>query len=275
MTGQARRVVVHLGLQKTGTTSLHHALGLNRAALAGRVTALVPDRGSPLRRLGMAAMGFSLSPDAATETALRAELGHLRDMLLSADGALLVSHENLCGAMPGRARTDALYPALERILALCDDCLAPLDPHYVLTLRDPDAWKHSVWAEAVRSDGYTRSRSDFMEAMAGLVSWDDLVARAAASVGSDRLTVLRVEEMRDLQRPADRLLSLLGLQDADIARLAPLPRLGKTRLNEGALEFLRKANALGLGSRTRRRLSDLVVREQALFMAESPLWGLS
>lgn len=276
MAGQARRVVVHLGLQKTGSTSLHHVLGLNRLALAGRMTALMPERGSGLRRLGMAAMAFSLSPDPANAAALRAELAKVRDTLLSAEGAaLLVSHENLCGAMPGRAPTGTPYLALERILSLCDEGLAPLRPHYVITLRDPDGWKRSVWAQAVRSDGYDRPLSVFMAEMAGLAGWDGLLARAASVVGADRLTALKVEETRDLLRPADRLLALLGLDQSEIAALAPLPKLGKTRVNEGALEFLWKANGLGLGAKARQRLSELVVQEQALFVQESRLWGLS
>lgn len=275
MASPARRVVVHLGLQKTGTTSLHRVLGLNRAALQGRVTALLPERGSGLRRLGMAAMGFSLSPDPSAEAALRQELAAARDTLMSSDGFLLLSHENLCGAMPGRAPTGTFYPALERILALCDAALAPLQPHYVITLRDPDAWKRSVWSQAVRSDGYARPLSEFMAAMADLTSWDALLDRARATVGADRLTALPVEAITDLMRPADRLLQVLGLPDDDIAALEPVARLGKTRVNEGALEFLWKANGLGLGDRARQRLAELVVQEQALFVPESRLWGLS
>ena len=55
--GKARRLIVHMGVQKTGSTSIQRHLRRNEDALAGDLVVRTPEEGSPMRPLGRAAVG--------------------------------------------------------------------------------------------------------------------------------------------------------------------------------------------------------------------------
>lgn len=266
--GAARpRVIIHLGVQKTGTTSLQQFLMLNRAALTTRLVIRAPEAGTPMRPLGRAAVAFSLKPDADNEARLIEAIAVVRDGLPGDDRPVLISHENLAGAMPGNGGETRLYPVLPRILALLDRGFAPLRPVYVTYGREMAAWKASVWSQAVRTDGYARSYAAFLDETRDLPDWDDLTARLEAAAPR-RVHHLRLEHETDPLRPGRQLLALAGLDPAEIAALQPLKSPGMIRLNAGATEFLRRLNALPLNPVARAKVADLVSRAQPLFNAD-------
>lgn len=267
MAGASTGVVIHLGLQKTGSTSFHHFLARNRAALADRVALRLPERASAMRKLGRAAQVYSLTPDDAAETALLAALETLRTDLETETAPIkLVSHENLAGAMPGLDRSGGLYPQIEQIITLIDLVFDPVKPHYVIYTRDIPAWKESVWAQAVETDGYTAGLDDFLREMAGIMDWDGLIARLQADLG-DRLSVFRLEDETDPARPGQQMLQLLGLSDDDLAALVPNSKRRNASPPFAALEFLRQLNGLGLPPKPRGQVANLVLKRQDLFTA--------
>lgn len=258
-------MIVHCGVQKTASTSLHHFLQRNADALAGTLDVFTPVKGSLTRRLGRAAMQFSLDPSPERRAVLTGLASSLRDLLLEGDGPALVSHENLLGAMIGKGGVVTLYPEMERIVALLDRALAPLVPDYAIYTRDMAAWKPSVHQQAVRSDGYTGSLADFLTETEACGTWDELEARMGAQLGKDRLRVFRLEDERDQGRPGAQLLGFAGLRKDRIEALSPLRGRSNPRLNGGALEFLRLVNQLGLEAKVRARIVDLVASNQSLF----------
>lgn len=268
--GSARRLILHCGVQKTGTTSLHHFLQRNRAALAGRLDILTPRKGSALRDLGQAAQRFCLDPTPDTEATLSGIVQTLRDRCLSGTGPLLLSHENLLGAMLGNSGRVTLYPRMEQIIALLDRDLAPLTPDYVIYTRDMASWKNSVYGQAVKSDRYTGTRGQFLEDTAGCGTWDDLRTRLEAAVGPDRARVFRLEDEPDPSRPGSQLLRHAGLSAADLSSLTALPARANRGLGPGALEFLRQVNGLDLGRNARAQIVGVVTANPELFMAEVP-----
>ncbi len=264
-----RRLIVHLGVQKTGSTSLHHLLGRNRAALADRLTVLTPEKGSLTRELGRAAIRFSLAPDADAGAALAATARRLRDQLADGTVPVLLSHENLPGAMLGNGGTVTLYPRLEEILTLLIEAFAPMRCDFVLYTRDMAAWKNSVYGQAVRTDHYSKTYAAFLAETAGCGTWDDLNRRLTAHLGADRVRLFRLEDETDPGRPGLQLLRHAGLPDDRIAALTPLSARRNPALNTGALEFLRLLNGLGLERPARRRVADLVAAQQSLFVSGS------
>ena len=114
---QTRRLIVHMGVQKTGSTSLHHFLQVNRERLAPALTVLTPKRGTPTRDMGRAAALYSVHLDEVHETRLSEAITTVKDQIDTFPGTCLISHENLPGAMIGRAGTVTLYPHLDAILA--------------------------------------------------------------------------------------------------------------------------------------------------------------
>ncbi|MBK0328632.1 hypothetical protein I5535_15180 [Rhodobacteraceae bacterium F11138] len=264
---KGRRLIFHMGVQKTGSTSLHHMLHRNRAALSDRLTVLMPEKGSVTRALGRAATRFSLNPDETNRMALVAAARRVRDDVAPGTTPVLISHENLPGAMLGNGSTCRLYPQLEAILSVLIDAFAPMDCEFVLYTRDMADWKHSVYGQAVRSDRYDKSRADFMTETADCGTWDELRRRLVTHLGADRARVFRIEDETDPDRPGGQLLRHVGLSSDDLAALRPQPVRSNPALNAGALEFLRLLNGLGLERPARRRVADLVTAQQSLFVS--------
>ncbi|AUH34960.1 hypothetical protein [Paracoccus tegillarcae] len=262
-----RRLIVHLGVQKTGTTSLHHSLARNAEQLADRLIIRTPEAGTPMRPLGRAAIAFSLDPGSDNEARLAEALATVLDGLPQDGRTVLISHENLAGAMPGNGGETRLFPLLPRILGVLDRVAAPMRPVYAIYRRPMAAWKASVWAQAVRTDGYGRTYQEFLDETRDLPGWDDLTDRLQQAVPG-RWQVFDLADEPDASRPGQQLLRLAGLDDSVIAGLRPLAQPSMQRLNTGATEFLRRLNNLALNPQARSKVADLVTRAQPLFNAD-------
>ncbi|HCQ65823.1 MAG TPA: hypothetical protein DIU07_12030 [Rhodobacteraceae bacterium] len=267
-------LTVHLGVQKTASTAFHHLLHRNQGRLAERLTLRTPAPNSPTRAAARAAIAFSLAPNAANRAALANRIGALRDELLATgDTPILVSHENLAGAMPGNGGEVRLYPEIGVILKLLAEHLAPFTPRFVFYTRDMRTWKSSVYNQAVKTDGYGGTRAQFEAETAGIGSWDEMRARVVAAVGADNAAFFRLEDEPDPMRPGQQLLAHAGLSFAEIAALDPLTWRANQSLNPGALEFMRQINRVGLAPKPRTKVMQLVTQNQALFapsLAEAP-----
>lgn len=261
----ARRLIIHCGVQKTASTSLHHFVARNRAALADRVEVLTPVKGSPMRDLGRLAMAYSLDPD--QRDAFEAAALRVRDIVRAGDGPMILSHENLCGAMPGKGGVTTLYPQLEAIIEVLDRVFAEFAPTYVFYTRDMSAWKNSVYGQAVRSDNYAKTRAAFLADTEAVQDWDGLAQRMTRLVGAARCRFLALEDEADPIRPGQQLLNLAGVSVADHGALSPMVGRSNTGLNTGAMEFLRLINGLGLNRPDRRRLAELISSHQSLFVS--------
>ncbi|MEZ5716091.1 MAG: hypothetical protein R3D85_13535 [Paracoccaceae bacterium] len=266
-----RRVIVHMGVQKTGSTSLHDHLQAHEAALMPGLQALTPRRASPTRDMGRAALLYTddPSPEAGRRARLIETIETVRDLIAPGPGVTLISHENLPGAMLGRAGTVTLYPFLEEIVSLLDTHLAPYRPEYVIYTRDLAAWKRSAHNQAVRSDGYTETLGTFLSRTADSGDWADLARRLTAAAPG-RAHVLRLEDETDRARPGSQLLALAGLSPEEIAALVPQTTRRNESLNFGALEFLRLLNTLDLRPKQRRSVAQIVERNQQLFTPSAP-----
>lgn len=269
----ARRLIVHLGVQKTGSTAIQRHLRVNAAALAPHLLVRTPDEGTPMRPLGRAAVAYSLSPSGDSAQALRIAFRDVLNTLPDNDVPVLLSHENLSGAMPGNGGETRLFPHLPKIAALLMQEARDFAVDFVVYTRNMTAWKPSVWAQAVRTDGYTDTEQAFLEQVADLPGWGDLMRRLGDEVGPARLTRLKVEDEADPLRPGTLLLRHAGLDDASITALQPLDGLSNLRLNDGATEFLRLLNGLSLNPYAHGRIVDLVARRQHLFTANAPSEG--
>ncbi|QIR85506.1 hypothetical protein [Paracoccus sp. AK26] len=274
-TGQgARRLIVHLGVQKTGSTSIQRHLRRNADTLAHHILVRTPEEGSPMRPLGRAAIAFSLAPSDDRAQALRLAFRDVLDSLPANAVPVLISHENLAGAMPGNGGETRLYPALPQIAALLMAEAREFTTDFVIYTRSRKSWRPSVWAQAVRTDGYTRSLLEFEVETADLPGWGDLVRRMTAETG-DRVTRFRLEDETDPLRPGRQLLRHAGLDDALIDALQPLDGPTNNRLNDGATEFLRRLNGLSLNPHAHGRIVDLVARAEHLFAADASPEGTS
>jgi hypothetical protein len=259
------RLILHIGVQKTASTSMQGFLAQNRKALASEVRVFTPWRETPAQLLGRRALDFSTDPSPRTEANFVTAIGTMRAVLTKETGTCLISHENLVGAMPGAAGANGFYANIDRIIAVLDRELAPLRPHYVYYTRDMAAWKRSVHNQAIKTDGYVGRWTDFMAETAQITDWGDFDARLRAAAGPDRVTQLRLEDEVDPTRPGQQLLRLAGVTDRMLTRLKPMSERRNEGLNAGALEFMRRVNAEGFTPHIRYRLGLLIAQSQSLF----------
>lgn len=264
-----RRVILHCGVQKTASTSLHRYLARNHTALSKWIEVQGPVRQTLVRDMGHTAMQFSLDPSTDLEDRLVGILQALRDELMTGTSPVLISHENLFGAMIGKGGVVTLYPWMERIIELVNTHLAPLMPEFVYYTREMSFWKHSVYGQAVTTDHYRQTRDVFLDETANCGSWDDMHQRLIKLVGKHRVQTFRLEDETDERRPGTQLLRFAGLTVDDIAALDPMHGRRNLGQNVSALEFLRLVNTLGLARRPHDKIVGLIASNQSLFAARS------
>ncbi|MFY0618468.1 hypothetical protein [Shimia sp.] len=260
----SRRVIVHIGAQKTGSTSLHRFLSRNRDALASRIDVRVPVKGSLTREVGRTATLYSMYP-ARHKDSLVALIQQLKADLVGGETVCIVSHENIAGAMMGRGDVRDLFPCVQEIIHLFNTHLAPIVPEYVLYTREMASWKRSVHNQAVKSDGYVGTLETFLKETTDSRDWQDVRQSLEASVGAQRLRVFAVEDETTPERPGRQLLRFAGMTDAEIDALEPLAGRSNQSLNSGALEFMRQLNELALEQPARKKLAELIKDNQSLF----------
>lgn len=257
------RVIVHLGLQKTGTSSLQQYLRENKDRLSEYFGILTPEPDSAMRQAGRSAAHFSIDP--AKEAAFRAVLQDLKNEIEEqASRVCLISNENLPGALPGREGTVGLYPEIESIVRIMEEVLAPHQLSYVLYTREMDAWKASVHNQIIRTDGYEKTLVEFLQETESCGPWEGLHKRLETAVGG-RLGIFRLEGEHDEHRPGSQLLTWAGVPKGVIASLRPIRTPYNTSVNANTLEFIRLVNKLGLPAGQRRKVAALAVEQRDLF----------
>jgi hypothetical protein len=171
-----RRIVIHAGFHKTGTSSVQQALRQNRPVLKPYLRSLLKGQMQPLIS---AARGYSTWGDTLTlekfRTRFRALLADLDPMPRR---VLCLSAEELSGHLPGRGelRDYAVAPVLAATMA---EVFATQYPHDQVTFfystRAPDAWLRSAYWEHVRSASLTLDWADYAAQYAGSADLDGVV----------------------------------------------------------------------------------------------------
>ncbi|WP_432479392.1 hypothetical protein [Nocardioides sp. GXQ0305] len=244
---ESRRVYLHLGLQKTGTSYLQGVMRHNRRLLADRGLDLVPEGRRDSFELMLLVRG-RYNPQRDPDSVAGA-LERFSAQLARAPGSrALVSQESLAAAR--RAQVGRLVEA-------CGD----REVHVVLTVRDlarqvPSSWQQEL--KAGRTVGYGRWLERLQEAQRagrGGHPWIQLdppavLARWARLVPAERIHVVTVPPPGSAPTLLlERYCRVLGVR-AD--ELAPAPGRGNTSLGRVQAELLRQVN-LGLPDDLRRR----------------------
>ena len=179
----ARRVHLHIGVPKSGTTFLQTAMWHNRPALAAQGY-LYP--GSRRMDHYHASQDVRLGPH--SKTASTGTWERLRDELRAWDGDGLISHEFFSMATAEQA-------------AAAVRALAPAQVHVVVTARDYVRQFPAVWQEALKMSS-TLSLDDFMDRafareLTGAWGWQSqdvpaVLARWSAAVPAEQIHVITV-----------------------------------------------------------------------------------
>lgn len=184
-----RRLYVHIGLQKTGTTYLQAAMLGNRDRIASQGLALVPPTKKEAYQL-MLAVRERYQPGRDPDEVADALSVFESRVARSSAPRMLLSQESLSAARPAQVR---------RFLAACEG----VEVHVVLTVRDlarsvPSAWQQDIKAgRTFPYGGYLRRLQNMEHNGALRHPWIQLdppavLARWAAELPDGRIHVVTV-----------------------------------------------------------------------------------
>ncbi len=221
-----RRVLLHIGAHKTGSTYIQQTMEANRARLPLNFE-MVPRRQRNLARLTFLAAGAtSAQAFAAMEAELTDHAHRLVDKFKRVE-TLLVSHEGLPGMMPGRAAHPGLYPYAHLILPaiLRGFERGGVQVQIVLYTREFRDWQASLYRYRFRDQPKRQYNPRRFSERSGLPGhWQDLIHDLATALPSGTLNVVSYEKDRETGLLGRALYQALGLSEAQITalkRLAP------------------------------------------------------
>jgi hypothetical protein len=232
-----RRLYVHVGLQKTGTSYLQAVMLANRDELAEQGLDLVP----PTKRESFDLMVVVRDRyrQRRTPASDRATLGRFAEQLAAAPGPrALLSQESLAAARPAQVR---------RLLEACGD----REVHVVATVRDLARQLPSSWQQELKAGG-TMGYADYLGMLqelerdrSGSHPWIHLdppavLGRWAAALSPDRVHVVTVPPAG--ADPTSLLERFCRVLDLDHRRLRPEERPANTSLGRVQAEVLLRVN---------------------------------
>lgn len=237
-----RRIIVHAGFHKTGTSTVQALLRANRKALMPSLAVRLKGQ---MSELISATRGYSTygTPDALDKVSRRFD-ALLADLPGMPRRTLLLSAEELSGHMPGRGPL-AVYSAAPVLMYLFWQRAQIAFPQAAMAFcfgtRAPGTWQRSAWAEHVTASGMTLDFAEFCASYPAAPDLDGIVSEVRRRVPAP-VHSFRLEDCATLPLgPAEPVLDLCGIPDDLRARLVPqAPR--NRRLDDETLAALLAIN---------------------------------
>lgn len=159
-----RRVILHAGFHKTGTTSAQRFLLANGKNIWPRRAMVLP--GKIRKTASRMAVRYSVQGKTALLDAFAEDLQTaLRAIDPGEKRAILISDENLAGRMPGRDGQLG-YTATPSLMARAEDVIcgvfgAEADVVFHFTTRHPETWLRSTYKHNMRASRLTLDWGDY------------------------------------------------------------------------------------------------------------------
>ena len=261
-----RRVFLHLGFHKTGTTSAQTFLQENRKLIWPHHALILP-KGAREIMLDKAAMDHSIYQTPGTlKTFDRTIRKVLATLNFGQHRGLILSEENLAGRRPSQipAQMYCATPELtETLVRAVIDRFAPepVDITIYFSIRQPVEWMKSLWAHDLRK---TRLTEDFPTFRTRLEPGSDLlrvVDQTRDRLPKHRVITHTLEQMAPHQYgSAQPFLDFLDLPAHKAARLIRTPVRGK-RPDETELLSLLELNRSTLDEPELIQLKSNTIRQ--------------
>lgn len=237
-----RRLVIHAGFHKTGTTTIQQTLKLNRPVLKPVLRSVLRPG---MKDLVSAARGFSSDGDPISRAKFHNRFGSfLYEQPPMRRRVLCLSAEELSGHLPGRPKTRDYRAAV----ALAQDMAAGAHlvfPYaelvFFFTTRNPDDWLASAYTEHVKSSSMTMGFDEFASRYRTAANLDGIIDQIASAV-SAKVVHSRLEEtLDDTFGPATRLLDICEVPQ-DVRDQMTRPEPANRRPDPQVMDALLKAN---------------------------------
>ncbi|HMN38807.1 MAG TPA: hypothetical protein PKD49_14000 [Hyphomicrobium sp.] len=197
-----RRCVVHVGMDKTGTSSLQATLAASASTLARLgfhypLTGRISDHHLPFA----AALGFSKGNDVQVTPGL---LDAMREELAGTQLVPVLSTEHFS------------YSACPETIGALREFLAGYDVEIVVFLRNQMNWLVSLYAEAIKW-GYVGSCSQYAQHYADRLNYLAFLSEWERVFGRERIRVVSYDLQRDTIASFLQILLTDGCSDRDVA----------------------------------------------------------
>jgi len=257
-----KRVVLHLGLPKTGTTSIQRMLAANRERLGTEhgIRLLLPADLQPLHAAikAIAQRGTSLGK----RRRLRRVIRDMRaECAAFPEPTILLSHEMILGFHSGTMFSTRFDEGPAVAVEALRDVFRGDDLHWALYLRDRESQKRSAYNQNVKVRYVATDFAEWRRVACPPGVFDQLISDLQAHLGA-RLTLVDYDaERRKGGFWGQPVLALAGVDAADLAAFR-VPSPVNESLPPRLLDLKRRANALGLTKPQAREVLKLL--EEAL-----------
>lgn len=207
--GQPKKVLVHIGPHKTGSTSIQNTLSasadfLNRAGISYL-------QNSETHRAAL---------DLANERFEEAEhrLSKISETLSDLPSEwVILSQEDFCGALIGRTAQRRIYPKLTKNLRILMRALRPHRVQFAFFVRDEAEWLRSSYHQHLKFRTRFCRYSDFAAHYGEDFSWSAKLEKPFEVFGSNFITLTYDKQ------PTSGVEALLGLIDVEIGNIQQNP----------------------------------------------------
>ncbi len=266
-----RRIILHAGFHKTGTTSLQDSLRVNAARLAPlwRVNTRADDHA--LCAVLDSARDYSVSGDdedlAMVSAGTVLWLSHLD---LKPGEGLLASSEDFAGHMPGKMGVKH-YGAAAKVLRHVVETMrlfyqGRVQVDVVFTTRAPDPWLRSLYFQQAKHLDMKLDFADFCRAIPKAADHEAAVLKVGRKLGRTPVHLFALEDYADRKLgPAEAMFALARLPSDLLASLVPIsPRNSNPSGGIALAEALARLNRQGLPSHVLRRAKEDLINAAVL-----------
>ena len=257
-----KRVVIHAGFHKTGTSTVQLALRVNRATLRPYLRSILKP---PLKSVCYASRGYSTWRDPISLLNFRRRLrAVLQDLAPMPRRTLVLSAEELSGHLPGREGLED-YAAAVALAGVMDEVVTAVFPKVEKILyystREPVSWLRSAYWQHVRASAMVLDFDDYKRSYAGSANLEQIVYEIGQAVHA-RVVHARLDSTGDMPAgPATPLLDLCDVPQEIQSGLSMQPV--NAHLGADVLLALLEANRT-IPDRDQRNEVKLGIIQQAL-----------
>ncbi|MGB0853462.1 MAG: hypothetical protein ACPGVA_05465 [Pikeienuella sp.] len=215
-----RRVILHVGPHRTGTTTVQETLRASQSVMPWRVEALTRENRAVARLSGLIHNTQTRREARRKKAAVRRAAENVAALCTAR--TTIISDEDLIGALPTRRRLRGLYPFLEILFPVVLDAFEKSGAQVTVawTPRFYPDWLESVFYRrhsAYPSTPFVPRRYRFGNGLPG--AWDPFAKRFTEVCANVDLATLSFEEDVKAGIMGQGLFQLAGLSPKEIARL--------------------------------------------------------
>ena len=242
-----KRIFVHIGPHKTGSTAIQRCLAENKATLAEAGLKYLHSK--TLHDAGMLLAKESFQE--AEQLLIRVA----RKISTSEAGTWLLSQEDFCGDLPGRSRRKAVYPKLAKNLRIIVRALSPHQVVFVFFERDEEQWLESCYHQHLRFRTFFNDFRTFRSHFENFTDWESQL-QGVKSIFGDSLRIIPYVKVP--HAGASALLSAAGFGDLVLANL---PKIENSSPCPEKIRLLERINLFSSFKATAWFSKNLILRD--------------